>query len=51
MATPVPRACRRGDVDTGFIAKHAEDLKEPPPTPKNKLFLMEAQKARKASKK
>jgi acetyl/propionyl-CoA carboxylase alpha subunit len=27
-------AFKRGDVDTGFIAKYGDDLKDPPSTPK-----------------
>lgn len=40
-------AFRRGEVDTGFIVKHAEDLKEPPATPKVRTYLSDVVKARK----
>jgi len=45
------QAFKDGDVDTGFIIKHAEELNTPPPTPKAKQFLSEAAKARKGKSK
>jgi acetyl-CoA carboxylase biotin carboxylase subunit len=41
-----------GDVDTGFIVKHGDDLKEPPPAPKKPNVVVEAAKraAKRAAK-
>lgn len=44
-------AFRRGDVDTGFIVKYANDLQTPPPAPKIRNYLSEQLKARKKSSK
>ncbi|KAG2497532.1 hypothetical protein HYH03_004680 [Edaphochlamys debaryana] len=44
-------AFKRGEVDTGFIVKHAEELKEPPPTPKVFTYLQDQVKARKTRSK
>lgn len=41
---------RSGDIDTGFIAKHGDDLKEPPKPSKVSKFMSEAAKARKGKK-
>jgi len=40
-------AFKKGDVDTGFIPKHAEELLTPPPNPKVKAFLEAKIKAKK----
>ncbi|DBA73670.1 hypothetical protein WJX79_004143 [Trebouxia sp. C0005] len=40
---------QKGIVDTGFIPKHAEELKEPPPSPKTSLNIVE-KAARRAHK-
>ena len=31
---------QKGNVDTGFIPKHADELKEPPPSPKSVMFIL-----------
>jgi len=38
---------RAGNVDTGFIVKHAADLQTPPPPPKVRTYMSDALKARK----
>lgn len=43
-------AFRRGDVDTGFIAKYGVDLTTPPPIPKVGQYLAQQLKARKGKK-
>ncbi|KAG2426150.1 hypothetical protein HXX76_013131 [Chlamydomonas incerta] len=40
-------AFKAGDVDTGFIIKHADELKEPPPVPKVRSYMSELVKSRK----
>lgn len=34
-------AFQKGNVDTGFIPKHADELKEPPPSPQKSLGIVE----------
>lgn len=42
---------RKGNVDTGFIVKHAADLQTPPPPTKIRTYLSDAIKARKGKAK
>jgi hypothetical protein len=39
---PCINCLQAGDVDTGFIIKHAEELKEPPPVPKVRVTRVQA---------
>ncbi|KAF8070883.1 biotin carboxylase 1 [Scenedesmus sp. PABB004] len=43
-------AFRAGDVDTGFIPKHIDNLNVPPPTSRVKQFLSDRAKAKKAAR-
>ena len=41
----------KGDVDTGFIPKHQDELTVPPPPSKAKIFLTETTKKKTTTKK
>lgn len=44
-------AFKAGDVDTSFIVKHADELREPPANPKVKTYMLDLLKSRKSKSK
>jgi hypothetical protein len=50
-AAPQHEAFRSGNIDTGFIARYAEDLQVPPPPSKTRAFLSDLAKSRKKGSK